>query len=68
MVDMGLKVLNKLKEISFRSNYLNYFSRVLSPKTVIFEEKIPWKPLSASQSTNKEIEKSQIYKKHRLQL
>lgn len=31
MLDIGLKVLNKLKEMPFRKNYLNFFSVVLSP-------------------------------------
>lgn len=40
MLDIGLKVLSKLKEMPFRKNYLHYFSVVLSPKTITFGEKM----------------------------
>lgn len=76
MLDIGLKVLNKLKEMPFGKNYLNYFSVVLSPRTITFGgEKCIWRPLSASRyylrwqsKKRKEIEKLQICKKHGLQM
>lgn len=49
MLDIGLKDLNKTKEITFRNNNLNYFSVVLSPKTITFGEKCTCRLLSGCQ-------------------